>query len=135
MRRDVYSGKLRLYGASDGNTLVEAYNYATSLATLNRFKEIKALLFKAIPVARRTLGENHEITLKMRKIYAEALYCDTDATLDDIREAVTMFEDIEPSARRVFGGAHPLKVEIERELRRSRAKLRARETPPTKGES
>ena len=32
-----------------------------------------------------------------------ALYEDPDATLDDLREAVTTLEEIEPTARRVFG--------------------------------
>ena len=70
--------------------------------------------------------------LALRKLYARVLYRDPDATLDDLREVVATLEELERIARRVFGGAHPLKVEIERELRRSRAKLRARETPPTK---
>ena len=54
---------------------------------------------------------------------------DADATLDDLREALTIFEEIERIARRVLGGAHPLLVSIERDLKRSRAALRARETP------
>jgi len=41
-------------------------------------------LRKTIPVARRALGENNELTLKMRWIYAIALYKDT---LDDLCEA------------------------------------------------
>ena len=92
-------------------------------------------MHKMVPVARRALGENEEATLRMRWCFARALYGDDDATLDDLRGAVATLEELERIARRVFGGAHPLKVEIERELRRSRAKLRARETPPTKGES
>ena len=32
---------------------------------------------------------------------------DTGATLDDLREAVTTLEELERTARRVFGGAHP----------------------------
>ena len=66
----------------------------------------------------------------MRLNYARALYKDDDATLDDLREAVTEHEEIEPSARRVLGGAHPLTGGIERTLRAARATLRARETPP-----
>ena len=65
----------------------------------------------------------------MKLNYAKALYLDNDATLDDLREAVTTLENIEPIGRRVLGGVHPLTVQIERELRRSRAALRARETP------
>ena len=51
------------------------------------------------------------------------------ATLDDLREAVTTLEEIGRTARRVFGGAHPLTTGIEDALGKSRAKLRARETP------
>ena len=63
----------------------------------------------------------------MRWICAEALYSDPGATLDDLNEAVTTLEDVARIARRVFGGAHPLTVDIERELGKERA-LRARET-------
>ena len=82
-----------------------------------------------MPVARRVLGENNDITLKMRCVYANTLYRDADATLDDLREAVTTLEDTERIARRVLGGAHPTTTGIERHLRLSRETLRARETP------
>ena len=62
--------------------------------------------------------------------YAEAIYEDEDATLDDVREAVTTLEDTERIARRVLGGAHPITTGIEGELRDARAALRVRETPP-----
>ncbi len=62
--------------------------------------------------------------------YARALFDDPGATLDDLREAVGALKDIEPIARRVFGGANPLTEGIESELRRARAALRALETPP-----
>ena len=51
-------------------------------------------------------------------------------TLDDLREAVETLEEVERIARRVFGGAHLLTMKIEAELQKSRAALRARETPP-----
>ena len=63
----------------------------------------------------------------MKKIYADSLYKDPPATLDDLREAVTMLEDTERTARRVLGGAHPLTGDIELMLQLSRAALRARE--------
>ena len=66
----------------------------------------------------------------MRGLYAQSLYEDTTATLDDLREAVTTLEDAGRIARRVMGGAHPLTEEIEDELRDARAALRARETQP-----
>ena len=67
----------------------------------------------------------------MRKVYAESLYNDASATLDDLREAVTTLEDAERIARRVFGGAHPTTALIERNLRAARAARRARENAAT----
>ena len=71
----------------------------------------------------------------MRWNYAAALFLDAGtSSLDDLREAVTMHEEIEPIARRVLGGANPLTKAIEDTLEKSRARLRAslraRETPP-----
>ena len=106
-----------------------AYNYANTLSDLQRFEEAKSLLRKTVPVARRVLGESHEITLRMRWMYAEPLYEDPSATLDDLRKAVTMLEETAPTARRVLGSAHPLAMSIERSLRDARVALRARETP------
>ena len=57
-----------------------------------------------------------------------ALCNDPSATLDDVREAVTTLEDAERTARRVFGGTHPLASDIERALQDARAALRARES-------
>ena len=56
-----------------------------------------------------------------------ALHDDPSATLDDLREAVTTFEDTVRIARRVLGGAHPITGDIEDELRHARAVLSARE--------
>ena len=81
-----------------------------------------------MPVARRVLGENDDLTLVMRLNYARALYKDDDATLDDLREAVATLEDVERTARRVLGGAHPLTTGIEGALQNARATLDSRET-------
>ena len=110
-------------------TLTAANNYALSCLKLQRFTETKSLLRRTLPVARRVLGKNDITTLASESIYAEALYSDDDATLDDLREAVTTLEETERIARRVLGGAHPTTVEIEEHLRNSRTALRARETP------
>ena len=101
--------------------------------TVGRFKEVKSLRRKAIPVARRVLGEGHDVTFRMRKGYARALCEDPAATVDDLHEAVTTLEGTMRTARRVMGRAHPLTAAIEHDLRKRRAALRARETPPTSG--
>ena len=61
-------------------------------------------------------------------IYAKALCDDPDATLADLREAVTTLEDSERIARRVLGGAHPMTDGIEVAQGAARDALRARET-------
>jgi hypothetical protein len=130
LKRDVYSGRLKLNGEQHEETLRAANNYAWGLRELQRFKEAKSLLRATIPVARRVLGPSNGVTLKMRKIFAEALYLNDGATLDNLREAVSTLEDTERTARRVLGGANPTTKRIEGALQKAREALRARETPP-----
>ena len=78
-------------------------------------------------MARRVLGEHHETPLRLRWVYGEALYEDAAATLDELREAVTTLEDVERTARRVLGGAHPTTSNVEKTLREARDALAARE--------
>ena len=61
--------------------------------------------------------------------YAQSLFVERRATLDDLREAVTTLEETARIARRVLGGTHPTTGGIEYHLRESRAALSARETP------
>ena len=131
MRQDTYSGWLKLKGGAHEQTLREATSCATTLSKLERYAEAKALLCKTMPVARRILGEGNEVTLKMRLLYARALFSDPGATLDDLREAARTLEDMAPTARRVLGGAHPLTMDIETCLRSARAAFRGLETPST----
>ena len=126
MQKEVYSGRLKLDGEGHEKTLREANNYASGLLSSRSFEEGKALLRKMTPVARRVLGENHELTIRMRWACGQALYLYASATLDDLREAVTTLEDTARIARRVFGGMHPLTVRIEAALLKARATIRRR---------
>ncbi|CAH0379461.1 unnamed protein product [Pelagomonas calceolata] len=127
LERDVYDGSLRLLGEEHRDTIISVNNLAATLFKLKRFEEAKSLLRKIMPVARRVLGENYELTIAMRMSYAQSLYNDEGATLDDLHEAVTLLEENERIARRVFGGAHPLAMQMEHDLKKARAKLRAHE--------
>ena len=130
MQRDVYSGRLKLHGENNVETIREALNYASSLISLERFQEAKSLLRKTMPVARRVLGEGNDATLKMRWSYARALYENPGATLDDLREAVTTLEDADPIARRVLGSSNPVAIAIEFFLRQARAALQITQRRP-----
>ena len=117
---------MKLEGEESKNSLREAGNLALSLGILQHFAEAKARLRKMIPVARRVLGETYETTLRMRSQYARVLYADPDATLDDIREAVTMLEETERAACHVLGPSHPISIGIGRDLKNVRGGLRIR---------
>ena len=67
-----------------------------------------------------------EFILRTRGCYAEALYRDPDATLDDLLESVATFEDTARIARRIFGRAHPLAAQFEQCLQNARQMLRLR---------
>ncbi len=133
LRKEVYSKRLKRSGEEDISTIIAANNYGESLVNLGRYHEAKSLLRKTLPVARRVLGEGNETTLRLRARCAMALYEDPAATLDALREAVTTLEETERIARRVLGGAHPITVVLAGNIPKARAKLRAREAPPTNG--
>ena len=106
-------------------TIIAANNYAASLRDLHLFEEARSLLRKTIPTAQRVLGEDNYLTLLLKKKFAQSLYRDDGATLDDLREAVTTLEETERIARRVLSGAHPLTTTLEDDLQDARAKVRA----------
>jgi len=128
IKQDVYSRSLKLLGEEDRETFIAANNYANALIGMQRFEEAKALMRTTVPVARRVSAENDELTLHLRWNYAQSLYLDSSATLDDLREAVETLEDTERTARRVLGGAHPTADCIEKSLRFTRGALHTRET-------
>ena len=129
MDRDIYSGYLKLTGKQSRDTLEAALNFADSLVDFERFAEIKSLLQEVIPMARCVFGENNIKTLKMRWLYAFALFKDDSATLTDLREAVTTLETIANSWNRVLGPAHPDTLNVQVAVANAREALRARETP------
>ena len=129
LETDVYSRTLKLHGKEHARTLRAASNYVSSLIELKRFQQAKKLLRKSIPAARRVLGESNQITLHLRCNYAQSLCCNAAATLPELHEAVTTFEDVGRIARRVLGGAHPFTTGVEDSLRKLRDALTTRETP------
>ena len=106
---------------------LEASNLANCLLDVERYEEARSLLRKTLPAARRVLDESHADTLRLRWYFAQSLYKDPAATLDDLRETVNTLEDVQRIARRVFGATHPDTDGIECYLDESRAALRARE--------
>ena len=103
-------------------TLAAAYNYANSLLILERFKEAKRLLRKVIPVARRALGAEHDITLSLREDLSRATL-DGESSAEEKREALQMLEDVAAVMRRVLGPAHPDTLHAQSDLKFYRRKF------------
>ena len=82
---------------------------------------------------RRSLKKRDKKKPRMRWIYGTALYRDTSATLDDLREAVTTLEDAKRIGRRVLGAAHPSTEYVDHYLQEARAVLRVHEETPSGG--
>ena len=105
---------------------VAANNYSLALVKVKRYQESRSVLRKIIPIARHAYGASDRITVTMRGIYAESLYKDPAATLDDLREAVNTLEESTRIMRRVLGRGHPLVVQLDSELQAARAALALR---------
>ena len=60
---------------------------------------------------------------RLKVIYAQLIYKHDGATLDHLHVAVAALEKIAPTARRVFGGAHPTTIWVEAALENARAAL------------
>ena len=76
-----------------------------------------------MPVARRALGAEHDLTLNFRDIYGRCLYRDDNASRGDVVEAIEILEDVQRRVRRVFGPGHPDWTTLPGHLEAAREKL------------
>ena len=106
---------------------ITAFGLANQMCGLGLFDECKEFAQKRIPEAERALGPEHGLTLCLRSSHAAALLNSSDATLDDMRLAVKMMEDVAQTMRRVLGKSNPRTLESEQMLANARMKLAAEE--------
>ena len=132
MERHIYKRMVTLKGIDemidDTTTLISGTCLAMSLVECERWVEAKALTRKLIPAARRTLGRDHECTLKLGSSLSKALCRDAGSSLSELRKAVSITEEGSRRARRVYGDEHPDTMVLFADLQEARATL-ARRTP------
>ena len=87
------------------------------------YKEAKSLLHKHIPVARRALGNEHDLTLDLRNLFARAIYRDTNSSRVHVHEALAIAEDVLRTTQRVFGTSHPYSRGSRKDLESARMRL------------
>lgn len=63
------------------------------------------------------------VVIRLRRAYAEALYADDASPVRDVREAVTMLEDVDKVARRILGEGNPVRLNMHHSLVKARKKL------------
>ena len=107
IERTIYRKQKASYGIENVGTTKAALNLSVTLGNLNFFEEARALAQKTIPVAQRTFGPDHDLTLCLRRNYIQAVYDDPKSSLADLRRAETTLKDVYRRARRVFGTSHP----------------------------
>ena len=70
------------------------------------------------------LGPENKLTLDLRWLYAFTLWTDPRGpTLDDLVEAVAIYEDVEKAWVRIFGEKHPDSLKLLREHAKARERL------------
>ena len=121
-------------GYDFGDLYGECYHGAMHAAFLWAVADAGEDVLGSVPVDGAFTGTRAEELRKaslefepMRRTYAQALYHDPGATLDDLREAVKTLEETERTARRLLGGTHPTTVGVEKTLQYARKVLLASE--------
>ena len=100
-------------------TLREAGNVAECLLKLDKLGEAEDFLNDVMPIAQRSLGDDHKWTLLLRSWYGKLLCRKADAS------AIDILEDIVRRSNRVLGPNHPDSEQMQDTLDDARAKLAA----------
>ena len=102
---------------TDQRTLAAANNLVFQLIKRYKYTEAVSILREPLSEARRAFGDDHDITLKLSSLLADSLVgTGTSPTVDDLREAIAIREDILKRSRRLLGVAHPATQKRQRAL-------------------
>lgn len=111
-----------------------ALDLAESLLSNNFCGEARILLRETIPVLQLKAGLDDSRSLMGRWHYAQAIYMDDEADLNDFLKAEALLEDTRARARRTLGDAHPSAPNIKKSLIEVQAKIaRVRASPSGAG--
>merc|ERR1712129_328270 len=124
LKREVFARYVAVLGASHERTIQSGCNVAVSMKKLGQWEETRQFVRnQLLPEARRSLGSNHDSTLRIHQILANALRFDPEHTRDDLLEAEAILQDVAQRRRLVFGPAHPETRRTDTNLSKTRAQL------------
>ena len=102
-----------------------AINLSSSLMHLGKHSEARSFSAQRIKESKRKFGPDHNTTLMLQQIFAQAIYHDRDASLDDVTRAVDILESLLQKRRQVLGSAHRITADSQKDLDRARLVLAA----------
>ena len=73
-----------------------------------KYAEIREFTREWVSIAQSSGLGDHHITNRIKEAYAYGIYRDPAASLDDVREGVTILEDVDRSYRQILGKEHPV---------------------------
>mmetsp|Transcript_17168 Transcript_17168/g.52155 ORF Transcript_17168/g.52155 Transcript_17168/m.52155 type:complete len:133 (+) Transcript_17168:359-757(+) len=104
--RQIYARRVEKEGVSHLATITSALSLAVALGSLKHWDEAISLLRDQLPVAWRSLGVDHHLTLLNKITLAAGVTADPERTREDLLEADIMVQDVLKRRRRILGPAH-----------------------------
>ena len=105
INKDVYEQTCAIRGPGSLFTATLGANYALNLVQVGRFADARAICRDIVQWAHRNPDNPH--SFHVLKALARSIYEDPNASVEDLREAVRVFENVPAASSRVFGPAHP----------------------------
>ena len=122
--REAYAGCKAILGNCDQRTIMAANNLVHELQRQMKHTEAVSILRGPLSDARRAFGDDHEMTLMLGSLLADSLVgAGTNPTVNDVREAIAIREDICRRSRRLLGVSHPHTEKRQRALDSARSAL------------
>ena len=119
--KDLYEQMCALHGPESVYPATMGSNYAQTLIRVERFADARAVGREIVQWAHRNPDSPHSFHIV--KALMDSLYKDPNASADDLREAVEVFENIPATSSRVLGSAHPDTKNYEKALAKARKAL------------
>ena len=145
LKRAIYAKEVALNGVSHHDTILSGYNLVHSLNSIGLLDEsLPFVRDQLLPVARQSLGADHDLTLSLNHNLAVSLSEHPERTCDDLRlnedhpsgvdaidlntgndllKAETIMQDVVQRKRRVLGPTHPNTARAEHVSSLLRAKI------------
>ncbi len=118
--KDLYEQMCTLHGP-DVQAAAVGVNYAQTLIKVERFADARAVGREIAQWAHRNPDSPH--SFHVLKALMDSLYKDPNASVEDLREAVEVFENVPATSSRVLGTAHPDTKTYEKALAKAKKAL------------